>query len=99
MAYDSYRYFRAGANGTNAAVLDLSKGQGEGIVHSVLVNSDTTGGTVKIVDDIVAGGTVAATISTGASQPFSAILDLQLNKGLTIVIAGFTNALVTVTYR
>ena len=71
-----------------------------GIVHTIVVNTaGATGGTITIYDSPTASGEVVATITVpNAAQSFTAIYDIQLNYGLTVVTATMTAPDITVTW-
>jgi len=71
-----------------------------GILHTIVVNgAGATGGTITIYDSATGSGETVATINVpNAASSFTAIYDIQLNFGLTIVTATMTAPDITVTW-
>lgn len=84
---------------------------GSGTLSGVLINNNTTGGTITIYDNTAASGTLIGTFtvgspsggllsSSGQPSPFSTgPLGLEFATGLTIVTAGSASNNVTILYR
>lgn len=84
---------------------------GAGTLHGLMINNNSTSGTVKIYDNTSASGTVIATVHMGSdnggllgsnSAPGSVFLGplgLEFSTGLTIVTSGSSSNDVTVLYQ
>ena len=60
---------------------------GAGVLHNICVNTPTATETVTIYDNTAASGTVIAVLTSYASVPGCAELDVVFTTGLTIVTA------------
>lgn len=84
---------------------------GRGIIYSICINNNATGGTITIYDNTAASGTKLATIQIGSPSggllntsgiPSSQVLsplDWVFETGLTIVTAGSASNNITVKYE
>jgi hypothetical protein len=69
-------------------------------LHSIIINTPgAAGGTITIYDSPTASGEIVATITVVSSQwTATALYDVQLNYGLTVVVAGMTTPDLTITW-
>lgn len=84
---------------------------GSGVLHTVMINNNTTGGTITIYDNTAGSGTKIATMTVGSPSggllstsgqpgPFSSSnIDIAFSTGLTVVRAGSASNDITVIYR
>jgi hypothetical protein len=71
---------------------------GEGVLHSISINTKgATGNTATVYDNTAGNGTTIATVDTTA-QIQTLLYDLQFTTGLTIVLATGTSADITVSW-
>jgi hypothetical protein len=82
--------FGAGDIGTRA----------EGILHSLVLDLDTAGGTLSIYDNTAASGTPVFVLVQAANAPaFAAILDIRFRVGLTVRLQTFASPNLTIVMR
>lgn len=89
-------------NGTNVILTgigSIASAPCEGVLHTVTIAGSSTAASVLIYDNTSATGNPVAALAVGANMSTSAILDIQLQKGMTVVTAGFTGGNVTITFR
>lgn len=84
---------------------------GPGLLRAIILNNNTTGGTMTVYDNTAASGTKIMTLqlgtpsggllsTSGFPSPCSLpALDVRFNTGLTVVMAGSSSNNVTVYYR
>jgi hypothetical protein len=84
---------------------------GSGVLKGILINNNTTGGTLTLYDNTSASGTKIATMTIGTPSggllsgngqggPFLVDgLNIEFKNGLTVVTAGSTSNDITVLYR
>ncbi len=85
----------------NSAATTVVK-SGSGFFHGMIItNAGATSNTIKIYDNIAASGTVILDFSTSGGVPVVGgyIVDVAFTTGLTIVTAGTTSPVLTVSYR
>lgn len=90
------------ANGTATILSGIGNVSGapcEGVLHTVTIAATTAAGSVLIYDNTSATGNPVAALGVSANQGLAPILDIQLQKGLTATLAGFSSPSVTFTYR
>lgn len=73
--------------------------QTEGVLGRIVIGASSTAGIVTVYDNTSASGSPVAQLAVSANQPLCAILDIQLERGLTVVTASFTSPNVTVIYK
>lgn len=72
---------------------------GEGILHTLSVNTVGTGSTITVYDNTSAAGVKIATIDSTSAGRTLPPFDLTFSTGLTIATAGTAAADITVTYK
>jgi hypothetical protein len=81
-----------------AALATTTIKSGEGILHSVAINTKgATANTLTLYDNTAASGTIIAVIDT-TSQIQTLLYDLQFTTGLTAVVAAGTAADITISW-
>jgi hypothetical protein len=78
-------------NSTNAHI--------QGYLHTVSIGADATANTITIYDGLTSGGVIIFKMVTPtATVPLNFVLDIQVNTGLFVVLAGATAPNITITY-
>lgn len=99
-ASGAFNSFTTQANGTTQVLTTIGAAAGvEGFVHTLNVGAGASG-TVEVHDG-GATDTLVAKAAMPAVGPRAQciVLDIQLAKGLTVIVTGFAAPLVTLTYR
>ena len=71
---------------------------GQGVLHSITINTPAATGTITVYDGLSASGTKFATITSFAAGTETFLYDVIFGTGLTIVTAT-ANVDITVAYR
>lgn len=83
---------------------------GAGVLHTLTINNNSTGGTVTVYDNTAGSGTVIMTLQVGSPSggllstsgtpgPVSLRLDIAFATGLTVVTAGSASNNITCAYQ